>query len=467
MVEITPFLSKNQNPLYLQVYEHIREEIKKGVLPPESKLPSIRTLSKHLNISNNTVSLSYNLLIAEGYIESRPRSGMYVKKEIEDISPFPERKEIHFEEENKEQLKNFNYDFHYGTIDSSLFPFKTYSRIANEIYYEKQEELFKYGEPKGEPGFRQELHRYLTTSRGVKCRPEQIIVTSGTQHSLMLLSQLIDMENKCVGFEEPGYNGARVIFKNLKSQIIPIEVKTRGICIKGLYTEKPNLIYVTPSHQFPNGYIMPLQNRRRLLEWAKENDSWIIEDDYDSEFKYHGNPVQCIQGIDTNGKVIYLGTFSKSFLPSLRISYMVLPYSLLNIYHDVCDLYEQTVPRIHQWILEKFMRTEEWSKHITKMRSTYRKKHVAITTAIKEFFNMNQINILGKDSGLHILIEVEGKSEEELIHLASGVGVRVYPTTLYWQNPNDSTKGTVLLGFGALSEQEIKDGIYALSKVWM
>jgi GntR family transcriptional regulator / MocR family aminotransferase len=467
LVEVTPFLSKEDRPLYVQLYEHIKSEIKEGVIPLGSKLPSIRALSKHLNISNNTISLAYELLREEEYIESKPRSGMYVRKQIEEISLCLDE-EISLEnlEVAEEEDKKYKYDFHYGSVDSTLFPFKVFNRIANDIYYQNRYELFKYGDPQGEQGFRRELHKYLFTSRGVKCHPEQIVVTSGTQQSLTLLAQLINVEKKGAGFEEPGYNGARIIFENLKAPIIPIKLKEDGVCLRNLYRKNPAFIYVTPSHQFPNGYIMPMDKRFKLIQWACENNSWIIEDDYDSEFKYHGNPLKSIQGMDYNEKVIYLGTFSKSFLPSLRISYMVLPYPLLRRYRESFALYEQTVPRIHQWIIEEFMKTGDWNRHITKMRNIYRKKHIAIMTAIREHFDTAILKVLGKDSGLHLLIKFNGKDEDELINLASQVGVKVYPTSQYWKNKKVDNKGTVLLGFGGLSEKQIKEGIKLLAEVW-
>ncbi|MGG0418670.1 PLP-dependent aminotransferase family protein [Priestia aryabhattai] len=468
MVEVTPFLLKDHSPLYVQLYEHIKNEIKEDVIPLGSKLPSIRALSNHLNISNNTVALAYELLREEDYIESKPRSGMYVKQEIDEISCFT-TEEISKEniESSLQEIKEYQYDFHYGTVDSTLFPFKMFNRIANDIYYQNQYELFKYGHQQGEPGFRNELHKYLCSSRGVKCQPEQIIVTSGTQQSLTMLSQLINIWDRSVGFEEPGYNGARIVFENLKAELIPIELTKDGICMEELNKTNPGCLYVTPSHQFPNGYIMSMEKRHSLLQWAYDNDSWVIEDDYDSEFKYHGRPVQSIQGIGCGKNVIYLGTFSKSFLPSIRISYMVLPYKLLQKYRQSFALYEQTVPRIHQWILEEFMKTDDWNKHIKRMRSIYRKKHIAIMTAIKEYLDTNKLKVLGKDSGLHLLIKFNGKTEEELIELAEQVSVKVYPTSQYWKNKQRDTNGTVLLGFGALSEKQIKEGIKLLSKVWL
>lgn len=464
LVHITPFIKKNSGPLYVQVYDDLRTKIMEGKIPFGSKLPSIRGLARHLHVSNNTISLAYDLLADEDFIERKPRSGIYVKKQIEDIFPFPHSSE---EDRKVEYKPSPRYDFRYGTLNSTLFPAKTFHNIANAIYAERQQELFTYGDVQGEFGLRKEVHHYLINSRGVKCAPEQIIITSGTQQSLILLSQILNLPDKLIGLEEPGYNGARIIFENLNVNVEPIPIKNDGLSIEELYKINPYAVYVTPSHQFPTGVIMTQKKRKQLLQWARDHHSFIIEDDYDSEFRYVGKPIQAIQGMDEAEKVIYLGTFSKLFLPSMRMSYIVLPSPLLSIYKELFSLYEQTVPRLQQWIMEAFMKTNYLNKHIARMRNAYRKKHTVLIAEITKRFDSNKFEILGECSGLHILVKVYGKSEEELIKLAFSKDVKVYPTSPYWKRKAQCETGTVLLGFGSLSEEEIQQGVSMLSEVWM
>ncbi|MFB5663699.1 PLP-dependent aminotransferase family protein [Alteribacillus sp. HJP-4] len=466
MVEITPQLDvKSKKPLYIQLYEYIKRKIISGTILPETRLPPIRGLSLHLNISRNTVELAYQQLVSEGYVQSRPRSGLYVIAFDKELPSFYSNQQLTFDIKQTNQ-QFIDYDFRYGNVDLEHFPFSVWKKFTNKCLSPDQQELFSYGDPKGEPGLRVEIAKYLHYSRGVNCSPEQIIVGAGIQQLLSLLAQLIKVTDNSFAMENPGYDGVRMVFRNHGFIINSIPLEKDGLDVQDLYKNNAKLVYITPSHQFPCGMVMPFLKRMQLLQWAKEEDSFIIEDDYDSEFRYIGKPIPSLQGIDTNDRVIYLGTFSKSLLPSLRIGYMVLPSILLKRYENNFQLYDQTVSRIHQTTLQWFMENGHWEKHLRKMRIVYQKKQHTLISTIQNFMK-GKVRIIGKGAGLHILLEVyQGKSEGHLIKRAKKFGVKVYPVSKHWENPNQMKTAMVQLGFGGLTNDQITEGIKSLQRAW-
>ncbi|MGE6256937.1 PLP-dependent aminotransferase family protein [Heyndrickxia sporothermodurans] len=467
MIEITPNLNKNhKDPLYIQLYEYIKKEIENGRIPPGTRLPSIRKLSSYLRISRNTIDSAYQQLMAEGYIESRPRSGLFVTV-LDNDFPVSQHKEYTSFDEYREygpKAMEYTYDFRHGSIDQDSFPTTLWRRLTNQVCNGK--DIYSYGERQGEIELRIELAKYLYQSRGVSCSPKQMIIGGGIQQLLGLLCLMIGLDGQSVAVENPGYDGARAIFAHYGFQVEPIEVNKNGLCLPQLYQSDCRLAYVTPSHQFPLGYTMPISKRMKLLQWAEKVNGFIIEDDYDSEFRYKGKPIPALKGIDSFDRVVYLGTFSKSLLPSIRLSYMVLPEALLKKHKNNFYMYEQAVSKIHQLTLLLFMQQGHWQKHIHKMRKIYEKKHEVLRKAIKQHMGEN-VNVVGEDSGLHIIIEVKREeTEESLIAAAKNVGVKVYSASKFWVNQKQNKNPQLLLGFGGLSEEEIDCGIQSLSNAW-
>lgn len=270
--------------------------------------------------------------------------------------------------------------------------------------------------------------------------------------------------NTSIGYEDPGSSRSRKIFEANHMKILPIQVDDEGICMQNIRKERPSLLYVTPSHQFPLGIIMTINRRIQLLKWAAENQSFIIEDDYDGEFRYSGQPIPSLQGLDHHDRVIYMGTFSKSLLPSMRISYMILPSPLLEKGSEITSLYKQTVSSHNQLALAEFIKKGDWQKHINRMRKLYQKKRVILLEALQSELG-RQVRIRGENSGLHILLDVYSPfSEEELIEKAKGEGVKIYPTSLFYKNK--PPRATVLIGFAGVSEDEIREGIKKLKTAW-
>lgn len=458
MLEVTVYLdSQKQEPLYQQLYQYLKKEIETGSITAGRKLPSKRKLAEHLGISTLTVETAFAQLKAEGYVSSKPRQGLYVEHLEGLIQSIP--KPVSNLKLSSVNQPTSAIDFNHGRIDLTHFPYSIWRKASLEAINNPAH--LETGPPQGEPHLRQEIADYLFQSRGVRCRADQIILGAGTAYLLDLLSKLFDPA-QLIAFEEPGFHRSKNAFLDRQFHIQSIPVDQEGICIDNLIKHAPKLVYVTPSHQFPTGVIMSISRRLALLRWAEQAGSYIIEDDYDGEFRYKGSHIPSLQGIDPLGKVVYLGTFSKSFIPSARISYMILPDRLLNQYQEIIPTPKQTVSRMYQEILYTFMKKGYWERHLNKMRTIYRQKYQVLIASIAEHLG-DQARIIGGPAGLHLLLEIVTRlSEDELIIRAEKNGVRVYPTSIYYDVKQTQQKPKLLLGFGGLSHHEIEDGIKRL-----
>ncbi|MRG85947.1 MocR-like pyridoxine biosynthesis transcription factor PdxR [Salinibacillus xinjiangensis] len=466
-MDFTFWLDEQSNePLYLQLYQHIKEEIQYGNVGAGTKLPSIRRLSTHLSISKNTIEAAYQQLISEGYVESKERSGLYVVPVDGDIIPHQNIEQHLFEEDWNHEEKTYTYDFRQGRIDLDHFPFSIWRKLSNQSLLPEHKDTYLYGNPQGEPELRKEIAKYLYHSRGVNCSPGQIIIGAGIQQLLTLFGQLMDMKDKSVAIEDPAYDGAKMVFKSLGFNLHPIPLDDKGINVDHLVRSDAKVVYVTPSHQFPYGMILPYAKRLELLQWMVNTNGYIIEDDYDGEFRYIGKPIPALQGLDSAGKVVYLGTFSKALMPALRMSYMVLPKNLFLTFKEKFSAYEPTVSKIHQKTMQLFMENGHWDRHIRKMRKIYQSKHLTLTSGIQNIMG-NKVRIIGSQSGLHILLKVNNNmSEGELIESAIRHEVKVYGTSKYWIDKHHTETPMILLGFGGLTEEQIYEGIVRLNKAW-
>ncbi|AZU60181.1 PLP-dependent aminotransferase family protein [Neobacillus mesonae] len=465
MIEMTPILEKNGvKPLYMQLANYIKQEILSGSIRCNEKLPSKRALANYLGLSVNTVMSAYDQLSAEGFVVSKPRQGLYVAALEDDIAAG----QVYLEPYKVKSIQNqkpIQIDFNSGKVDLEYFPYAIWRKLTIQSLYEDQGELFYNGDRQGELQMREQIAKYLYASRGVRCSADQIIIGAGTQMLIGLLCLMIG-KGHTFALENPGFHRTRAVLQDLGTRTIPIALDEEGIDLKQLKNSKASIAYVTPSHQFPFGMIMPISRRMELLKWAEDNNGYIIEDDYDGEYRYKGRPIPSLQGLDTKGNVIYLGTFSKSLIPSIRISYMVLPQKLMEKYREHFTIYKQTASRLHQQTLYLFMKEGYWQSHLNKMRTLYRRKHAMLMSAIKKHLG-DKVNVIGANSGLHIVLNVKKKmAEEELIRLAMNVGVKVYPLSIYYHESDESLDSRVLLGFGGLSESEIDTGIRLLKEAW-
>lgn len=448
--------------LYVQIYEYIKSEIREGRLLRGEKLPSTRILANNLQVSRSTVDLAYEQLVSEGFLEARAGSGYYVGQ-VEDLYGFQE----HLGETVpvKEEDTNVKVDFSTSAIDMTAFPFGVWRKLNKTILSEDNGNLFALGDPQGDLELRQTIARYLHASRGANISPEQLVIGAGSEYLLLLLEKLLG-QNRSLALEKPTYSKAYKSFETFQYEISRIPMDKSGMDVKALEESGASLAYVMPSHQYPTGVVMPIGRRQALLKWAmKGTDRYIIEDDYDSEFRYKGKPIPCLQSIDTTGKVIYMGTFSKAIAPAIRISFMALPKPLLEEYHKKCRFFSSTVSRIDQKMLQQFMEEGHFERHLNRMRKTYRIKHDEMLRLLKPF--LKKFAIKGENAGTYLtLTSKEGKTEQELIDLANQVGVKVYGMSQEL-SLGEGEYHTILLGFGALTLEQIKEGLSLLSKVYL
>lgn len=474
-MEFTLILDESSNePLYMQLYDYIRKEIASGRIATNQKLPSIRSLSEYLRISRTPVALAYDQLLAEGYIRSQPRSGFFAV-EVEHFKSSPPAKDLDrslveapsvLHSYHASQNEQVDYDFAYGRIDLSSFPLTKWRKLMNHVLLPENSRLLLYGDVQGELELRAEIAAYLHQNRGVRCSPEQIVVGAGTYHSLDLLFQLIKEDVTHIAVEQAVNDGVHTLLKQFRFTCHPLRLESDGIRIEDVYDSSAQAVYVTPSHQFPFGMTLSVNKRIKLLNWARERQVFIIENDYDGEFRYNGRPIPSLQSLDEHGRVIYAGTFSKALTPAFRLSYLVLPPVLLERFRQRKISYDQLASPIFQKTLQLFMKTGDFSRHMRKMRSLYHKKHDALLQAVHEEFQHN-VDIIGAGSGLHILLQVNNWMREiELVETARKAGVKVYPTSNYALEARFKEETTVLLGFGGLSEVEIRAGVHLLGQAW-
>ncbi len=458
-----PFKNKGAF-LYVEIYQFIKQEITAGNLKHGEKLPSKRSLASHLAVSVNTVDAAYGQLVAEGYLEASPKRGYFVCQIETYLLKDKERVE-------KRSLiapitDTIKIDFSPNAIDQRIFPYEAFRKIFKATFNEYDRNVLNKPDIQGEPELRKALVDLLYHSRGVRCSEAQIIIGSGTSHLLQILG-LLWGRDKSVVLENPVYLKAYNIFEKMGNPVIPVDIDEKGIQIEPLKDYSDVAIYVTPSHQFPLGMSMPIDRRIRLLNFAnQQTGTYIIEDDYDSEFRYNEKPLPSLQSIDNNGKVIYIGTFSKSIAPSFRISYMVLPEALMTTYLEMADAISSPVSSLEQRMIGAFIASGAFEKHVNKMRKVYKSKRLLLMNALKELGD--QIEITGENAGHHLLVQLKnGMSEETMDRQARKLGVGVYPVSPYFiKGLPEKYRSMVLLGYGSLSEKEIREGIELLKKAW-
>ncbi|MCI8511940.1 MAG: PLP-dependent aminotransferase family protein [Lachnospiraceae bacterium] len=493
-----PLNTQDVRPLYEQIYQYIKDEIRSGKLPSGKRLPSSRELAKGLKVSRSTTQLAYEQLVSEGYLEAKPRKG-YFTAELDGILP-PVRGESRVRQPVQDSRRNgalhrpagrfaealqsaaadpgavapgsgpakagIRIDFSPRGIDLDSFPFSTWRKISRAVLREEERELFLKGDPQGDLPLRLAIRDYLYAARGVSCDASQIVVGAGNEYLLMLLSGLLG-RNTGIAMENPTYRQAYQVFSDMGHAIYPVEMDESGFMTEELLklSDRVNTVYVTPSHQFPMGIVMPVKRRQELLSWAAGRPGrFLIEDDYDSEFRYKGKPIPALQGLDARGTVVYMGTFSKAIAPAIRVGYLVLPPALLAAYQKQAGFYSSTVSRVDQRILTQFITGGYFERHLNRMREIYKGKHDLLLAALKPlepFFTIE-----GENAGLHVLLTYRGeKNEEELVEAAARAGVKIYGLSGFFiHKEHRRYPKTVVLGYARLNETEILEGAALLSQ---
>lgn len=450
--------------LYLQLYEYIKSEIQAGRIACSTKLPSKRKLSAHLNISQNTIQTAYDQLIEEGYVLPVERKGFFVCRLDNMVSLESAGKTGAMENEANDQTAV--YDFSYHGVDMPNFPFSIWRKITKEVINEYDTELLRSGDIQGYANLRSSIAGYLRQSRGVNCSADQIVVSAGTEYLFQLLIQLLGRDS-VYGIENPGYEKLNLLFSSSRAKFKAISIDNEGMVLEDIRKSGADVICITPAHQFPSGGIMPINRRIQILNWANEcKDRYIIEDDYDSEFKYSGKPIPALQGLDSSGRVIYMGAFSKSLSPSLRISYMVLPEKLLKEFKERMSFIICPVPMIEQKVLCRFIQEGYFERHLNKMRNIYKKKREVLTAGILKLGS--PMEVVGADAGLHLILRVNnGMNERQLVDTALSAGVRVYGLSKYYLDKEYLSKTPeLLLGYATMGEEEITEALEILNRAW-
>ena len=472
-------------PLYEKIYEYIKNEIVDGKISKGEKLPSTRLLAKNLSVSRSTVELAYDQLLAEGYIEAEPYRGYFVC-DIEALYQLEQRNHMQeklqagqswqtgWKTETEKKVENSTaevslkhgaefskhqeIDFSPYMIDTQNFPYNVWRKLHKNVLLDDREEILLSGDGQGDHELRMAIADYLHQARGVNCVAEQIVIGAGNEYLELLLAQVLG-EKKTVLMDDPTYLQAYRTFSNMGYLVKNIPAEQGSMPIEAVRRENADILYVMPSHQFPLGTVMPLKQRLELLKWASEKEGrYLIEDDHDSEYRYKGKPIPALQSIDHEEKVIYLGTFSKSIAPSLRISYMVLPQHLLKNYQNFCGFYSTTVSKIQQEVLREFIRGGYFGRHLNKMRGIYKNKHDFLVSELKKRPWVE--NIAGDNAGLHVLVQVDTQmNEAELCERAAEQGIHLMGISEHYIHKPPVSKPVILLGYGKPDEKRILEGL--------
>lgn len=470
------YLDKSQEePLYMQIYEQIRTDILQRVLKEGDVLQGTRGLAMTLGVSRNTVDSAYSQLYTEGYIIPKTGVGYVVAKlpELNIETSFGTEKKKHGTDTKTaiakpKEKQEVLYDLTNGSHTNDLFPKAMWKKSMLECLdiLDSKQKLSSMIDKQGEEYLQTALRDYLTRIRGIRCDREQMVITCGIQQSLEIICKLLSNEGMTVLMEEPGYHKAAAVFRNNGLHVQTVPVDEQGLIISKLPAGVRNcVVYSTPSHQFPTGVTMPISRRLDFLNWARKNNAYIIEDDFDSELRYYAKPVPALQSIDEEGHVIYLGTFSKALSPNMRMGYMVLPNALLHTYLEKFEDYNSTVPVLNQYIVAHMIESGEYDRHVRRMNHVFRKRYECFEKLLSEI--SASIKVSGNGSGQYFLLQFpEGISQEILIKRALEQKVKVYSTMQFWQDKAACPPNTLFLGFSKIDMKDIPDCVARLKKAW-
>ena len=459
------FANIGSDSLYEYLYKCIKNDILLGNIRPGEKLPSKRTFAKNLGISVITVENAYAQLVAEGYLYSMPKRGFYAADlEIEDSMRDAVPKEI-LQVANGET--SYFADFSSNQTDSEIFPFTIWTRTVRAVLNDNRIQLMINSPCAGILKLRSAIAKYLREFRGMQVLPEQIIVGAGTEYLHNLLIQLLG-NDLVYGVEDPGYHKIARIYESMKVRYEPVPLDQDGVSVQELEKRSVDIIHTSPSHHFPTGTVMPVSRRYELLGWASKSENrYIIEDDYDSEFRLTGKPIPSLQSMDITQKVIYINTFTKSLSSTMRISYMVLPPKLANRFLERLSFYSCTVSNFEQYALMRFINEGCFEKHINRMRNFYHKQRDSLLDAIKNSPLASYVTIMEEDSGLHFLLKVNTElSDEELMQRALQKGVKLNSLSAYYHDsPDDFAAHTFIINYSYLNTTGVEDAIKVLYDV--
>jgi GntR family transcriptional regulator / MocR family aminotransferase len=472
-------------PMHQQLYDALRDAILSCQLKPGSRLPSTRTLAADLGVSRNTVSSAFDQLLAEGYIDSRVGAGSYVNEKLPDelltvsrAPTAPKRTTPAGARVSRRYLSVTGAPaggcgetitaraFRTGVSAVDMFPTALWARLLARRVRHAPPNMLAYGDAAGYRPLREAIAEYLGNTRGLNCSADQVVITAASQEALTSIAQVLLNEGDEVWMEDPGYQGARSAMLGAGARLTPVPVDVDGMRIDLGESQAPRarLAYVTPSYQYPVGVTMSLARRLALLDWAQRADAWIIEDDYNSEYRYTGRPLAALQGLDTHHRVIYVGTFSKVMFGSLRIGYMVLPPQLAAVFVRARAYNHQFLSVIDQAVLTDFITEGHFARHIRNMRALYAGRREALVGAIAQHFG-EALQINSAEAGLHVLAWLPpGVSDVALSQAAAARSIEAQPLSSYAMLP--LIRGGLVLGYGALNERDIRSAVKKLREAY-
>lgn len=455
--------NRGTDTLYEYLYKQIKKDILSKKLVAGEKLPSKRMLAKNLNVSTITIENAYSQLAAEGYIYSIPKSGFYVTDISSDfIEPQPP-KTVKQHEMREEKKNAYFADFVSNSTAENAFPFSIWTKLIKEVMAENSKELLSRSPSNGVYALREAIAGYLYQFRGMDVEPERIIIGAGTEYLYGLIIQLLGYD-RCYAVEDPGYQKISRIYEAQNVTCKFVAMDESGINIEALEQSGADILHISPAHHFPTGLVTPISRRYELLSWAsRQEERYIIEDEYDSEFRLVGKPVPTLESIDVGENVIYINTFSKSLSSTIRISYMVLPESLMKRYNEKLSFYACTVSNIEQYTLARFIKEGWLEKHINRMRNYYREQRDRILACIRKHINPEKIRIREENSGLHFLLEIDTKySDERLRKNAEANGIHISFLSQYYRNPENARNHTLIINYSGIVAEDIEEAVKRL-----
>ena len=403
-----------EGPLYDYVYRCIKKDIISGILAPGEKLPSKRSFARNNGISTITIQNAYDQLISEGYVYTVPKTGYYVA-DIEGMTAVSAKADVSYDIRMPESDGDYIYDLSDNGMNPANFPFSVWARVSRDVIANRERELMQIAPAGGVRLLREAIAEHLQSFRGMLVDPDQIVIGAGTEYLYGVLIQLLG-KDRIYAIENPGYNKLVHIYGKHDIACRFAGIDGCGVTVQGLRDSEADVAHISPNHHFPTGITMPASRRYEVLSWANESDGrYIIEDDYDSEFRVGGRPIPTLFSIAGCEKVIYMNTFSKSLSPTIRISYMVLPVHLANRFYETLSFYACTVSNFEQYILAQFMKQGHFEKHINRMRLFYGRKRARVLEIIKNTFTAGMYRIIENDSGLHFILEINTELPDGVI----------------------------------------------------
>lgn len=463
---ITYDLTDVNQSLYKSLYHHIREDICNGKFEPGEKMPSKRTLARNLGVSTITVQNAYDQLIGEGYMYAIPKKGYFIA-DISEIKKVGIPVQVSFHIQKKEKKKDLIFDFSSDKTERTNFPFSIWAKLMRETISQKEKELLTVSPCEGVKELREAIAKHLSSFRGMVVDPDQIVVGAGTEYLYGLLIKLLGKE-KVYCIENPGYKKLKQIYESNDIQCKFVKMDEFGIIVEELRSTNSQIAHISPNHHFPTGITMPVSRRYELLAWANEEEGrYILEDDYDSEFRLNGRPIPSLQSIDACGKVIYMNTFSKSLTATIRISYMVLPEQLANQFYEKLSFYSNTVSTFEQYTLAAFISQGYFEKHINRMRLHYGRKRAKILELIRMYFKEEECQILENDAGLHFLLQFQTRfSDREVKETFLKAKINIDAITDYYMDDQLRNQHQFILNYSNMEVDGLQNALIEIKRIF-